>query len=94
MIRRLTFVVLFSLLFLGACSGGSGPVREIKSEADIAGMKVGVVTGSCYDMDLSSRKDVTLFRFNNEIDQAHAIASGLVDVGMNDECVFSPKMLS
>ncbi|MBO4670253.1 MAG: ABC transporter permease subunit [Bacteroidales bacterium] len=84
---------MFSLLFLGACSGGGVPSAVLESEEDIAGLKVGVVTGSCYDMDLSLRDDITLCRFNNDIDQAHAISSRLVDVGVNDECVFSPRML-
>lgn len=93
MYRRLTFAFLFSMLFLGACSGGGEPSHVIESEEDIVGLKVGVVTGSCYDMDLSSRDDVTVCRFNTEVDQAHAISCGIVDVGLHDECVFSPKML-
>ena len=93
MFRRPTFFFLLLLLFLGACAGSRKPAREISCEADLSGLKVGVVTGSCYDLEYSARKDVEVFRFNNETDQANAIVQGLVDAGIHDEVVFTAEML-
>lgn len=93
MFRRTTILFLFSLLLTAACSGGAARKPAISCEEDISGLKVGVVTGSCYDMDLSARGDVQVFRFNTETDQANAIMRGQVDVGVHDEVVFSPDKL-
>ena len=93
MFLRTKILFLFSLLLAGACSGGPAQKRVIGCEEDISGLKVGVVTGSCYDMDLSARGDVEVLRFNTEADQANAIVNGLVDVGVHDEVVFAPDHL-
>ncbi len=93
MFHRTSLLFLFSLLLALSCTGNGTQKRTITCEEDLSGLKVGVVSGSCYDLDMSARGDVEVLRFNNEIDQANAIMRGLVDVGIHDEVVFSPDKL-
>lgn len=72
-----------------ACGRNRGPAKEITSEADLSGLRVAVGTGSCYDVDLSKRDDITLLRYNTEADIIQAVANGKADICVNDEVVYN-----
>ena len=71
--------------------GGGRHSIELNSEADLAGLQVGVVSGSSYDMELSSRDDISLQRFNSEGDILQALINEKVDVSVTDEVVFNAE---
>ena len=60
--------------------------RELHSEADLAGLKVGVAAGSAYDLRLSKRDDITLMRYNTLSDELQALKQGQIDVIAKDNC--------
>lgn len=84
-------LLLFFLLILSlfSCSGGSEQGIVLQSEADLSGLRVGTVSGSIYDLQLSSRKDITLQLFNSESDLLQALKNRKIDVAVHDEVVFN-----
>ena len=76
-------------LTLLSCAGQQPDGIELKSEDDLAGLRVATCTGSCYEMDLSARDDIELLRYNNESDALQALLNGKSDVFVNDETVFN-----
>lgn len=83
-------ILLTALTVLAiSCAGDKTPTKEIRSEEDIAGLRISTLTGSCYDMELSGRDDITLVRFNTETDIINSVAIGAVDACVYDEVVFN-----
>lgn len=39
-------------------------LKEMHSEADLSGLKVGMMTGTAHDLRLSKRTDITTMKFN------------------------------
>lgn len=87
-----TLIRTLSLLLAVSCAGGPKGGIELNSEADLTGLRVAVGTGSCYDMQLSSRNDISLQRFNAESDMIQALVNGKADVAVTDEVVYSPAV--
>ena len=85
--------ILLSALVTCGCSKQVGHAPEINSVSDISGHRVAVVTGTCYELQMSKRDDIKLTRFNSESDQAQALVLGQADVAVNDEVTFNAKMM-
>ena len=81
--------------FLVSCEQKDNQVakKEPKCDDDLVGLNVAVFSGTCYDIDLTKRGDITLFRFNSLPDCLEALSSGKVDAYMDDESSFSPSEL-
>ncbi|MBQ6155214.1 MAG: ABC transporter permease subunit [Bacteroidales bacterium] len=80
------------IFFLALCLVGCAkkqpeklPMKELHSEADLTGLRVGVSTGSTYDLHLSSRKDITEMGYNSISDALLALTQGKLDVFVEDE---------
>lgn len=41
-------------------------LKEMHSEADLSGLKVGMMTGTDHDLRLSKRTDITTMKFNSK----------------------------
>lgn len=78
------YIMLLALCLVGCAKEGVS--RELHSEADLAGQKVGVTAGSAYDLRLSSRDDITLLRYNTLSDELQALKQGQIDVIAKDNC--------
>ena len=78
------FIVIMALCLFGCAKEEA--VRELHSEADLGGLKVGVTAGSAYDLRLSSRDDITLQRYNTLSDELQALKLGQIDVIAKDNC--------
>ena len=89
----LALVLLPALLVSCEQKDNQSAQKEPKCDDDLAGLKVAVFSGSCYDVDLTKRGDINLFRFNSLPDCLEAIASGKVDAHIDDESAFSPSEL-
>ena len=86
--------VLFWLILavsLVSCGGNMKQEIKMESEADLAGLRVGTIAGSCYDIDLSERNDIELLRYNNVADALQSLINGNTDVLVDDETVFDTK---
>ena len=88
--KKVIFYLCF-LLALTACKQEKAPLKELHSEADLSGLTVAAVTGSCYDIDLSKRDDITLLRYNTESDLIQSVVKGRADVCVNDEVIYDPN---
>jgi ABC-type amino acid transport substrate-binding protein len=69
------------ILFLALCLVGCAkkqpeklPMKELHSEADLTGLRVGVQTGSTYDLHLSSRNDIVKMGYNSASDALLALS--------------------
>ena len=82
-------VSFFSALALFSCSGVQEHSIEISSEEDLAGLRVATLAGSCYEMQLSPRKDISLQLFNSDSDALQSLINGKADVVVEDEVVFN-----
>ena len=82
------YILLLSLCLFGCANKQSErkPLNELHSEADLTGLRVGVTTGSAYDLRLSARNDLTVVRYNELCDQLQALSQGKVDVVAKDNC--------
>ena len=56
---KLKYLLILAALALSACAGRQEEVA-IHGEADVAGHRIGTLAGSCYDIQLSPRKDIKL----------------------------------
>lgn len=75
-------------LFLALCLMGCSQkqqTKELRSEADLTGLTVGVCTGTAYELRLSSRRDIVLQKYNISSDALMALSQGKVDVYVEDE---------
>ena len=95
--RRFTYISCFfgTLMLFAACQKGQ-PAEELnlRSEADIAGLRVGYTSGSIYEMMLSQRSDITCFGFNAPSDDVEALIRGKVDVMVEDDTFMSPEEMA
>lgn len=89
---KLKHLLILAALALTACAGKQEEVA-IHGEADIAGHRIGTLAGSCYDIQLSPRKDIKLSLFSTVSDCAEAVKSGKVDAILVDEVAFSQASL-
>jgi len=89
---KLKYLLILAALALTACAGKQEEVA-IHGEADIAGHRIGTLAGSCYDIQLSPRKDIKLSLFSTVSDCAEAVKAGKVDAILVDEVVFSKASL-
>ena len=80
---------LLPALALLSCSGNGGKTIEIQSEEDLAGLRVATIAGSCYDVELTPRKDITLQLYNTESDVLQSILNDKADVAVQDEVIFN-----
>ena len=87
LLRRL--LIAFSVLGVLSCSEEKRPEIKISSDADLSGLKVATVSGSVYDLDLSSRTDISLQLYNSTSDVLQALLNGTADVVVHDEMVFN-----
>jgi polar amino acid transport system substrate-binding protein len=95
--KRSLHLLMEGLLFVGSlssCSREAGPLRELRSEADLSGLTISMTAGNYYDEKYSSREDVTLFRVNSETDGIQAIRQGMADVFVTDDVSISPETCS
>ena len=67
--------------------------KEPKCDDDLVGLNVAVFSGTCYDIGLTQRGDIKLFRFNSLPDCMEALVTGKVDAFMDDESAFAPSEL-
>ena len=87
------FIVgILSVLALVSCAGKQEHSIELKSEADLAGLRVATLAGSCYDMELSARKDISLQLFNMDSDVLQALLNNKADVVVEDEVVYNAEV--
>lgn len=77
-------IILLALSMVGCAKKEAS--RELHSEADLAGLKVGVTAGSAYDLRLSKRNDITLMRYNTLSDELQALKQRQIDVIAKDNC--------
>ena len=89
----LTLVILPTLLVSCEQKDNQTIKKEPKCDDDLIGLKVAVISGTCYDIELTNRKDIDVSRFNASSDCMEALTSGLVDAYMDDESSFSPSEL-
>lgn len=85
---KLFSLLALAMLVFSACGSKENEV-VINSEADLAGLKVGTIAGSIYDIQLSAREDISLHLFSSTSDCVEALKSGKVDALLMDEVVFS-----
>ena len=84
-----TLLVFAASVFLLAGCGKKQQQRDLHSEADLAGLKVGVTTGTAHDIRLSQRTDLTTLKFNMPSDAIMALSQGKVDAFVEDESSIS-----
>ncbi len=89
---KLKHLLILAALALTACAGKQEEVA-IHGEADIAGHRIGTLAGSCYDIQLSPRKDIKLSLFSTVSDCAEAVKAGKIDAILVDEVAFSQASL-
>jgi len=87
--RLLTILSVVSICLLTSCSKDNQETIRLESEADLAGKKIAVATGNCYDISLTARDDVELHRFNKDADALQALLNGMTDLYVNDEVVIN-----
>lgn len=80
---------LSGLALFSACSGSSQKTLELNSEADLAGLRVATTAGSCYELELSARDDISLQVYKMDSDVLQALINDKVDVAVNDEVLFN-----
>ena len=85
--KRLLF--LLPVLALFSCSGEQEQSIELQSEEDLAGLRVSTSAGSCYDMELSRRDDISLQLYNSDSDVLQSMLNGKADVVVNDEIIYN-----
>ena len=66
-------------------------VKELHSEADIAGLRVAFNSGSIYDIILSKRDDIEKLSFNSQSDCVEAVVRGQADLLVDDDTFLPPE---
>lgn len=87
-----TLIGFVSALALVSCAGTQRKTIELQSNADLAGLRVATISGSCYDLELSAREDVFLDLYNSEGDLLQALLNNKADVIVNDEVVYNASV--
>ncbi len=83
--RKKWIYLLLTACVLWSCAGSEEQTLVLNSEADLSGLRVATQSGSCYDVELSPRKDIELQRYNTLSDAIQALRHGNADVLLNDE---------
>ena len=78
-------LAMLPLLLLAGCKSGGSPAKEILSDADLAGMSVGTMTGTIYDIEYTKQPGIDLSRFTTISDGIAALRQGRVDAIICDE---------
>lgn len=86
-----TLLLFAALAAVLSCSPEGDTTVQLSGEADLSGHRVAAQTGSCYEMDLSERDDLTLLLFNSEADMLQALLSGHADVLVQDETTYNSE---
>lgn len=84
-----TLIGFLSALALISCAQTHQKTIELHSEADLAGLRVATSSGSCYDLELSSRDDIILELYNTDGDLIQALLNKRTDVVVNDEVIYN-----
>lgn len=84
-----TIIGFVFALALFSCSGVQERSIELSGEEDLAGLRVATLAGSCYEMQLAPRKDISLQLFNSDSDALQSLINGKADVVVEDEVVFN-----
>ena len=84
-----TILGILSVLVLLSCGGKQQHSLELNGEEDLAGLRVAVSSGSCYELELSPRTDITLMRYNTDSDILQALVNGRADVAVQDEVMYN-----
>ena len=90
--RMKNFLFFLVAVFALSCSPGGDKTLQLQSEEDLAGLRIAAKTGSCYDLELSGRKDIELLLFNTEADLIQAVLSGHADALVQDEVTFNSEV--
>ncbi len=88
--RRFLVMAAALMLLLTSCKENQ-QLKEMHSEADLSGLKVGMMTGTAHDLRLSKRTDITTMKFNLTADALMALSQGKVDVFVEDESSLSSE---
>ena len=89
MINKIKYILLLVVtIFLASCDNKERSI-VLRSEADLSGLRVGVSSGSFFDIYLSPRKDITLHRFMTSSDNLQALLNGKIDVLLESEVLFN-----
>lgn len=86
------YIFLLALCLVGCAKKQpeKQPMKELHSEADLTGLRVGVQTGSTYDLHLSSLNDIVKMGYNSVSDGLLALTQGKLDVYVEDESSIPP----
>ena len=79
-------LLLILTAFMVACGHNAEPSIELNSEADIAGKRIGYVSGTIYDLLLSPRTDISKYCFNAQTDAVQALVKNQIDIAIDDDC--------
>ena len=88
--KKLILALTLASLALLSCSKKEQGTLQLHSEADLAGLRVATGAGTCYDMEMSKRDDITLILYDADILQS--ILIGKADVIVHDETVFNANI--
>ena len=91
-LRMKNFLFFLVAVFALSCSPGGDKTLQLQSEEDLAGLRIAAKAGSCYDLELSGRKDIELLLFNTEADLIQAVLSGHADALVQDEVTFNSEV--
>ncbi len=84
MLKKFSCIVL--IIFCLLISGCSNNVKSINSREDLSNAKIGVYTGSEYDIILKNNiKSATTAYYNSYSDEISALKSGKIDAFLTDE---------
>lgn len=77
-------IILLALCMVGCAT--KQQKKKLLSEADLPGVRLGVLSGSVYDIKFTSRTDMTVMQYNTESDALLALSQGNLDVVVSDDC--------
>lgn len=92
-IKKTLLALAAMSVLLAGCVGRHVQTKEPHSEAELAGLKVGVVAGSVYELYLSGRQDIELLQYKAESDAMLALSKGMVDVYVEVDCILTPDVM-
>lgn len=86
-------LLMVAVLALTACTVEQEDI-VLHSEADFPGRRLGVLTGTVYEMELEKRQDLEPLAYASLPDAIDALRKGRVEALVLDEYTFSPSELS
>ena len=87
--RKDLFAIFLTLTTLLSCAEQADNTIVLDSVDDLAGLRVACSTGSYYEHQLSTRKDIDLFIVNTEADGMQALRENMADVFVTDEIMLT-----